>query len=225
MISGSYSILVLSDSHGDIQALTTVLEWAQDKAFTGAVFLGDGAEDLTFASAIAGFTLSWSTVRGNVDTNFNIPGTLVLEIPKNSRTPRKIFLSHGNIYRVEEDCRALAAAARANGAEAALFGHTHIPCCAMLEGIFLLNPGSIGRPRSKLGPTFAVLECPPVLTRTTAKTKTTAKTRAAAKTKTAAKADAANSAAGTDAVHSPLTARFFYLAKKGKKTVVKETKL
>lgn len=207
MISGGSSILVLSDSHGDVQALAAILEWAQDKAFTGAVFLGDGSEDLAFASAIAGFTLPWNIVRGNVDTNFNLPGTLVLDISRNSKTPRKIFLSHGNIYHVEEDCRALAAAARTNGAEAALFGHTHIPCLAMLEGVFLLNPGSIGRPRSKLGPTFAVLDCPPV--------------RAAAKTKAATGADSADDTA----VSSPLAARFFHLVKKGKKIIIKETKL
>jgi putative phosphoesterase len=195
MKSGSVSILVLSDSHGDIAALTAVLEWARKKKFAGAVFLGDGAEDLKFASAIAGFTLPWDIVRGNVDTNFSLPGTLVLEVPKNSKHPRKLFLSHGNMYRVEEDCRALAAAARANGAEAAFFGHTHIPCCAMLDGIFLLNPGSIGRPRSKIGPTFAVLDCPPV--------------------------KATEDAIGEIHITAkPLDARFFCLVRKSKKTTI-----
>jgi putative phosphoesterase len=211
MVSGSSSILVLSDSHGDIAALTAVFEWARDKTFNSAVFLGDGSEDLAFASAVAGSTLSWDTVRGNVDTNFSLPGALVLEVPKNGKTPRKLFLSHGNIYRVEEDCRALAATARNNGAEAALFGHTHIPCRAMLEGIFLLNPGSIGRPRSKVGPTFAVLECPPL--------------------KPAKGAALTDALLGTDAAQdakykaSPLAARFFCLAKKGKKLIVKEINL
>jgi len=190
MITGS--VLVVSDSHGNIPALTEVLSWAQagcpvsggaapgeKQPLAAAIFLGDGADDLALASAHAGFTLSWNIVRGNVDVNFSLPGAMLLEIP-GSKSTRKIFLTHGNAYNVAEGCRTLAAAARTNGAEAALFGHTHVPHCELLDGILLLNPGSIGRPRSNAGPTFAVLDCPPA---------------------------------------GPLSARFFGLAKQGRKIV------
>jgi len=199
MMMGSVSVLVVSDSHGNIPALTEVLSWAQaggavsgsagsgeKQPLAAAIFLGDGADDLAPASARAGFTLSWNVVRGNVDINFSLPGAMLLEIPgsgqaaNSSHTARKLFLTHGNVYNVGEGCKALAAAARTNNAEAALFGHTHVPHCEMLDGILLLNPGSIGRPRSNVGPTFAVLECPPV---------------------------------------GPLGARFFGLAKRGKKII------
>jgi len=209
MIPGSASVLVISDSHGNVPALTEVLAWAEaGGALSGgaksgdtgelpplstAVFLGDGADDLAPASARAGFTLSWNIVRGNVDVmSFSLPGAMLLEITgsshvargnpaaRSSQTIRKLFLTHGNAYNVGEGFKTLAAAARTNNAEAALFGHTHVPHCEMLDGILLLNPGSIGRPRSKVGPTFAVLECPPV---------------------------------------GPLSARFFGLAKRGKKVV------
>jgi len=190
MIPGSASVLIVSDSHGNIPALTEVLSWAEaDSSGNGArgekqplaaaVFLGDGADDLAPASARAGFTLSWNIVRGNVDVNFSLPGAMLLEIPS-GQTVRKLFLTHGNAYNVAEGCRTLAAAARNNGAEAALFGHTHVPHCEMQNGILLLNPGSIGRPRSNVGPTFAVLDCPPA---------------------------------------GPLSVRFFGLAKQGKKIV------
>jgi len=198
MIPDSFSILVVSDSHGNVDALAEALAWAQlysgcsqsdggapgkTPALSTAVFLGDGEDDLDPASARAGFILSWNIVRGNVDMmNFSHPGAMVLEI-----SGRKLFLTHGNAYGVGEDCKALAAAAKTNGAEAALFGHTHVPSCAMLDGIFLLNPGSIGRPRSNVGPTFAVLECPPT---------------------------------------GPLNARFFGLVKRGNKScTVQELKL
>ena len=152
------SILVISDSHGSITALTTVLKWANDTgidAFDAAVFLGDGYEDLALASARTGFTLPWYAVRGNGDFSFSVPDNLVLEI-----SARKFFLSHGNLYRVREGCKTIAVAARNAGAEAALFGHTHIPYCATVDGMFLLNPGSISRPRNGSDCTFAVLECP-----------------------------------------------------------------
>jgi len=144
--------------------LTEVLAWAgADKTppLVAAIFLGDGTDDLAPASTRAGFTLSWNIVRGNGDINFSIPGAMVLEFPADGRAVRKLFLTHGHSYRLEEGFTSLAATARTNGAEAALFGHTHVPHCEMLNGIFLLNPGSVGRPRSKVGPTFAVLECPP----------------------------------------------------------------
>jgi putative phosphoesterase len=164
-------ILVISDSHGNIPALTAVLAWArrehleQSRIFTAAVFLGDGANDLISASAEAGFSVPWHKVRGNGDLNFSIPDTLVLEIPfpdeNTGSPPRKLFLTHGNHFNVDGGGQVIAAAARRAGAEAALFGHTHTPHCSIVNGIFLLNPGSIERSRSDAGPTFAVLECPP----------------------------------------------------------------
>ena len=164
------SILVISDSHGNIPALTAALVWARQESlaqnidFTAALFLGDGADDLASASAQAGFAVPWYKVRGNGDHNFLIPDTLVVEIPLpgeySGTVSRKFFLAHGNRFGVDGGGQTIAAAARNAGAEAALFGHTHTPHCSMVNGIFLLNPGSIGRSRSNAGPTFAVLECP-----------------------------------------------------------------
>ncbi|MDR1308201.1 MAG: metallophosphoesterase family protein [Treponema sp.] len=166
-MAGDVSVLVISDSHGAVPALAAALDWvrsgARDSvpppaAFTAAIFLGDGAPDLSPASAAAGFTLPWYRVRGNGDLDFSIPETLVPEIPG---TGRRLFLAHGNRHGVEAGYDTLAAAARAAGAEAALFGHTHVPAWDTRGGIPLLNPGSIGRPRSRSGPSFAVLNCPP----------------------------------------------------------------
>jgi putative phosphoesterase len=155
-VGNVFSILVISDSHGDITALSTALAWAKNTVLDAAVFLGDGAGDLAVASARTGFSLSWYSVRGNGDYGFSIPDNIVMEIPPS----HKIFLSHGNRLRVGDGKRIIADAARRSGASAALFGHTHIPYCATIDGIFLLNPGSISRPRSDSGQTFAVLECP-----------------------------------------------------------------
>jgi len=148
-------ILVISDSHGDTAALTTILKWSHGADIDAAVFLGDGFEDLAPASARAGFSLPWHAVRGNGDYQFSVPDNKVLEI-----SARKLFLAHGNRCHVREGYKTIAAIARKAGAEAALFGHTHVPYCATVDGIFLLNPGSISRPRSNTGYTFAVLECP-----------------------------------------------------------------
>jgi len=166
------SILVVSDSHGNMPALTAALSWArqqgmagqvdvmqndnlaQGAGFAAALFLGDGGDDLAPASAQAGFAVPWYKVRGNLDHDFSVEDFQVVEIN------RKLFLAHGNRYAVDSGGHTIAAAAKAAGAEAALFGHTHTPHCSMVNGIFLLNPGSIGRSRIDAGHTFAVLDCP-----------------------------------------------------------------
>jgi len=159
-------ILVISDSHGGIAPLAAALKWARSPScaytFDKAVFLGDGFNDLTDACERAGVSVHWEAVQGNVDYPSSAYDKKILDIPaKNSAFPsRKLFLSHGNRYRVKEEYKTIAVIARNMGAEAALFGHTHIPYCKTVDGIFLLNPGSIACPRSRLGCTFAVLECP-----------------------------------------------------------------
>ncbi len=42
------------------------------------------------------------------------------------------------------------------------FGHTHLPFWEVMQGVLLLNPGSLSRPRGSFGPSFAVLEAPPL---------------------------------------------------------------
>jgi len=127
-----------------------------------AVFLGDGVDDLALAADRAGVSFRWDAVQGNMDPPSFAYDKKILEFPaKDSGLPcRKIFLSHGHRYGVKEDCKTIAAIARNLGAQAALFGHTHVPYCKTVDGIFLLNPGSIAYPRSRIGCAFAVLECP-----------------------------------------------------------------
>jgi putative phosphoesterase len=73
----------------------------------------------------------------------------------------RFFLCHGHRYSLYRDYDTLIAAARNNGADAALFGHTHVPSLDNENGLLLINPGSVGRPRSNAGATFAVIECLP----------------------------------------------------------------
>jgi len=153
-------LLVLSDTHGEVRALKTALVWAKDMLQGGAlgtaVFLGDGAEDLPPAVDEVGFFCEWKLVRGNNDFEFSIPETGVLDFGG-----KRFFLCHGHRFALYSGYYTLLAAARKIGADAALFGHTHAPFCKNMGGIELINPGSIGRPRSRAGASFAVIECAP----------------------------------------------------------------
>jgi len=152
-------ILLLSDSHGNIQGLTAVLKWANDYAPDLAVYLGDGVADLPKAEMASGFVCEWQKVRGNNDWGFSVsdPETAVFDFGGH-----RFFMCHGHRYGLHwGETHSFIAAARNNGATVALFGHTHAPFLGNDNSLLLLNPGSISRPRSNVGATFAVLECSP----------------------------------------------------------------
>ena len=153
------TLLVLSDTHGNVSTLEAVLRWVkslQDIMVGMAVFLGDGIRDLSRAVATTGYSCDWKIIRGNNDDGFSVPDTAVLDFCGN-----RFFLCHGHRYSLYSGYHILIAAARNVDANIALFGHTHVPCCENAGGIMLINPGSIGRPRSNTGATFALVDCEP----------------------------------------------------------------
>lgn len=136
-------ILVFSDSHGNTRGLLTAA--ARHRDADAAFFLGDGMRD---ADELADEfpRLPLYRVRGNCDfASFD---------PVDGLAPLGGFVfyyTHGNYYYVKAGCTELAEAARARGADVALFGHTHEPLCETLNGVTLFNPGSAGYLRGSYG--------------------------------------------------------------------------
>jgi predicted phosphodiesterase len=60
-------------------------------------------------------------VRGNGDAE-NLPPSDVLDF-----VGHRFFLTHGHLYRIYAGYDTLITSAAAMGADAALFGHTHVP--------------------------------------------------------------------------------------------------
>ena len=154
-------LLVLSDTHGNISALKAVLNWAKDHtppngAITAVAFLGDGISNLRTAADATGFFSDWKLVKGNNDQGLSIPEAAVFDF-----SGHRFFLCHGHRYALYNGYHTLIAAARNADADVALFGHTHVPSLTREKGLLLVNPGSVGSPRSRLGATFAVIECSP----------------------------------------------------------------
>ncbi|MDR2730724.1 MAG: YfcE family phosphodiesterase [Treponema sp.] len=152
-------LLVISDIHGNINKLKQVFSWAQDSklydtAIRDVVFLGDGINDLYKAANAAGYYCNLNKVRGNNDYGAEIPETAIFNIEKHH-----FFICHGHRYALYSGYHTLINAARYAGAGTVLFGHTHIPYMNSINGITLINPGSIGNPRSRIGASFAVIEC------------------------------------------------------------------
>ena len=77
-------------------------------------------------------------VKGNCDLSRRMPLELTPELDG-----AKLLLCHGHERFVKENLYLLFMRAKAVGAQAALFGHTHVPLCTREEGVLLLNPGAL----------------------------------------------------------------------------------
>jgi putative phosphoesterase len=146
----------MSDTHGNTASLKAVLLWAKKHHLDAAVFLGDGLCDVSNAVRETCFSGSLVMVRGNGDSDHQIPYNNTFEFAGHT-----FFITHGHQQRVSDGLDGLLAAAKSVGADAAFFGHTHIPFWEEIDSLLVLNPGSVGAPRSRKGASFAVIECPP----------------------------------------------------------------
>jgi putative phosphoesterase len=146
----------MSDTHRNLASLRAVLAWAKKHQVDAAVFLGDGIDDFLQTERETAYIGSIAMVRGNGDYAHHIPYVNTYEFAEH-----KFFITHGHQQRVGESFHGLIAAAKSVGADAALYGHTHVPFWEEIDGLLVLNPGSVGAPRSRVGASFAVIECPP----------------------------------------------------------------
>lgn len=61
----------------------------------------------------------------------------------------RFYLTHGHLHHVKQTLGSLLRDARAAGAQAVLYGHTHIPDCHReADGLWVMNPGAAGYPAS-----------------------------------------------------------------------------
>lgn len=149
-------LMAVSDTHGNIASLEAALRWGVRRKVDTLVFLGDGTGDIAPACASSGFSAPLKMIRGNTDMDTGVPYADLLEF-----AGHVFFLSHGHLSGVSQDLSIIASVAQSAGADAALYGHTHIPGWQEIDGVLVLNPGSAGRPRSAAGASFATIECPP----------------------------------------------------------------
>ncbi len=137
-------ILVMSDSHGNEQAIRTAL--SQQPQVKAVVHLGDGAAEARRVAEED--SRPWHIVRGNCDVGEAAPVNTVITVGG-----AKLYLTHGYAERVKSGLLTLTYTAREREVAAALYGHTHIPDVTFHDGVLLLNPGSISGTA-----TYAVLE-------------------------------------------------------------------
>jgi putative phosphoesterase len=146
-------LLVVSDTHGDSANLIALLR-VIGSSVDGLIHLGDGSGDIDAAARYGSpMPPAWG-VRGNVDSDWSVPS--IRRIQAGHQT---ILAAHGQLY-LGESWHPFVSAAKKQGAQAFFFGHTHIPFLERMDGVLLLNPGSLSRPRGIWGPSFAIVEAP-----------------------------------------------------------------
>ncbi len=147
-------ILVVSDTHGRWGALYNVIK-AQPTAGT-IIHLGDGSDDLErIRHEFPDRTMAG--VAGNCDF-FSGSGLRLSDMI--SAEGRNIFFTHGHNYRVKTGLTLVEQAARSRGADICLFGHTHEPLTDYRNGLYIMNPGSLGHPRDGV-PTCGLIDILP----------------------------------------------------------------
>ncbi len=139
-------IAVVSDSHGSIE---NIRYFRSRLGRVDALWhLGDHAEDAEALSQA--LNCGFVAVRGNCDPFSSAPLTYTV-----NWHGKRFLLLHG--HTVSGRLHLLYAAKEAN-ADAVLFGHSHVPSSETVEGVLLLNPGSLSRPRTSKGPSVAVID-------------------------------------------------------------------
>jgi putative phosphoesterase len=137
-------ILVLSDSHNNIQAM---LDAVDEEKPDMILHLGDHDRDCApLRDEYPDIPLR--AVRGNCDVRSMEP-----EYDEFVAENLRIFMTHGHLYGVKTGLDSILNTAFCRGADILLFGHTHLAYQTELRGLIAVNPGSVGRAPK----TYAVL--------------------------------------------------------------------
>ena len=137
--------MIISDIHGDIYKLNTVLDIYSKEKCDKLIVLGDLFNygiDLTKNNVINRLNLMKENiiyVRGNCDINISKLEFDTSHSKDISISSKKVFLHHGHIYTVEY--------LLGSDYNIIISGHTHIPMIEEKYNKLFLNPGSISRSR------------------------------------------------------------------------------
>lgn len=143
-------ILVISDTHGQFFYLDKLHDTL--RKVDSVIHLGDVARDGDYVRALFGCPLDM--VMGNNDFFTDLPGEYTIRLGRHVA-----LLTHGHTYSLYNGTDRLVGRAKAVGADTVMFGHTHCPLVDARQGILLINPGSISRPRQPgRHPTYVLLE-------------------------------------------------------------------
>ena len=150
-------ILILSDAHGASRRIEQAIALHRDADLI--LYLGDGSRGACDVFSHLPPTVAAVAVHGNCDGPFSggLRDEEILDLEGH-----RILLCHGHRYGVKGGLGGLIASAKRQGADIALFGHTHERYEEYLPeyGLWLFNPGALSYPE-RGAPSFGLLTLTP----------------------------------------------------------------
>ena len=140
--------IVFSDSHDRVSLMEDLTKKYLSR-IDCIIHLGDCTED---TAALRELGKPIFQVRGNNDYDSLYPLERTVSL-----AGKRIYMTHGHRQKVYWNTDVLYYTAAQEQADAALFGHTHVPYLENEGGIIIMNPGSISLPRGGNGLTFGFL--------------------------------------------------------------------
>ena len=138
-------ILAISDTHGKLSKARKVISGL--KGLDLIIHAGDYYADAKILSEETGIDTVF--VKGNCDGSMSSEDFEIVTTEYGN-----IFVTHGHMYR---DIDRLVYAAAEHGCKAVIFGHTHVPFYDESDGLYILNPGSLSRPRDGSDGSYIVI--------------------------------------------------------------------
>lgn len=135
--------IIISDNHNESGILYKIYEMYRD----ADVFIHLGDSEFEYNDSELSL---YYRVKGNCDFYPEFPMEEIVDV-----NGVKAFYTHGHMYRVNQTRQLLADTAKELGCEFAFYGHTHIAKYENIDGIHVINPGSISQSRSSEEETFA----------------------------------------------------------------------
>jgi putative phosphoesterase len=139
-------LAVVGDTHGKIEKIIKELRLVKPNylCFTGDYYQDGKKIAKELKLPLFGVTGNCDhSIRGNAEKTVEIEG-------------HKFLIVHGHQYGVKRNLNRLYYRGQELGVNAVLFGHTHVSCCELIEGMWLINPGSPAYPRAGRG-SYAVI--------------------------------------------------------------------
>lgn len=130
------TMIVLSDSHGNAKGIEKLNSLFAENNYI--VHLGDGEGDMR--KVRSEYPDKTYVCRGNCDFFSPIPEDGEIEVEN-----VKIYYCHGHRYGVKSQLTRLAEEAKRRDCDIALYGHTHNARIDEINGVTLINPGSLRR--------------------------------------------------------------------------------
>ena len=135
-------ILVVSDTHRKDDNLKLVL--SEECPLDMLIHLGDAEGSEHFIPGWVNPECRMEMVLGNNDFFSRLDREREIDI-----AGHKAFITHGHYYGVSMGPEGLGDEAKSRGCDIAMYGHTHRPFLDVIDGVTVLNPGSLSYPRQE----------------------------------------------------------------------------